>query len=228
MTFDEIVSETMDRLNLTSQDARDRIGKRVNSRYRDVTASLGLLVARRMVQDIELDPTDTDLDLPDVVIEDIEKVVKIAVVNDGGRVQRLTQLSYDDITNRSQPVGGTPHAFAVKRMGTSTVTITLDRYPAVTPFTLRIEGYDVTDVLADDAEPMLPLSFHQLLVEGTMADELRKMEKVPLAEIADTKFDEMVSNLRMFIAKSAYQDVVQGLNRPMSVGYRFWCDRGFV
>lgn len=212
----------MDRLNLTSDDARTRVGLRINDRYRRVTSSIGLQVSRRTVVDLAVDPTDPDSELPDLKISNMEKVLKVTrIVNDS--VFLLKELTYDEITLVSSP-DANPHAFAVKRMGNNYVIITLDTTPT-TAFTLRVEGYEIAPDLADNIEPVFPLDFHDILVEGAMSDELRKMEKPQLAQISESKYEQRLSDLRMFIAKSAYLDIAQGKDKPGQLWYRPWFNR---
>ncbi len=211
MTFDQIVSDVMDRLNLTSQDARDRVGKRLNDRYKQVTSAINLITSRRIDSTITVDPTDPDSILPDLVVEGMEKIVRIKYLT-----RTLECKSYDDVTRRDSSTGQT-RAYAIKRMGAGEVTITLDRWPDAS-FFLKIEGYELADELADDAEPAFPSDFHNVLIEGVMADELRKMEKPQLAQIADNKFTERLSALRMFIAVEGYNDLIPGKNQRR----RYW------
>jgi hypothetical protein len=211
MTFDQIVSRVMDRLNLTSDAAQTRVGERVNEVYKDVTTSIGLVTSRRVALEVTTDPQAVGSTLPELEIEGIEKITRITYTVDGG-IKRLDELMYDDLTSKATATS-MPTAWALKRMGSGTVTIVLDAFPE-DEFTLIVDGYETADELADDAEPNLPVSFHDLLVEGAMALELRKMEKPQLAQIADGRYAQRLSDLRMFIAKSAYLDILQGKNKP--------------
>lgn len=209
MTFDELVQEAMDRLNLTSEDARTRVSGRINDRYRRVTSSIGIITSRRVTRDITINPA-VSTSLPDYTVVDMGKVLKVSRQVPGERLRLLDNCTYDDVSNLSNVRDGLPNKWAVKRMGSTSTTITLDAYDHTNPFTLKFEGYELTDVLADDAEPAFPADFHDILVEGAMSDELRKMEKSDLAQIAENKYEQRLSDLRMFIAKSAYLDMIQG------------------
>jgi len=223
VTFDEMVNDVMDRLNLTSTDARDRIRIRVNDRYRRVTSAIGLNTSRRFTKDVTIPAGNTAL--PDVLIEGMEKVVRITRTPDGqSGITVLPQVTYDEIDNVAT-VDGNPQRWAIKRMGAGQVIISLDSYPTTTDLTLHVEGYDIADTLADDMEPFFPSDFHDILIEGAMSDELRKMEKPQLAQIAEQNYERRLSDLRMFIAKSSYLDIFQGKNRPRSLGYRPWTSR---
>jgi hypothetical protein len=226
MTFDEIVSEVMDRLNLTSEDSRERIEKRVNSRYRRVTSSIGLQTSRRMLLDVSCDGVN-DTELPEVEIPDLEKITRIKMTGDDGGVRLLKEKTYDEINNVAT-LDGTPQSWAVKLMDAASTTILLDGFPSTETFTLTCEGYDRVIDMQGDQEPFFPEDFHDILVEGVMSDELRKMEKAPLAAIAEQNYALRLSDLRFFIAKSGYLDVVQGKNRPGQTWYRPWYSRNGI
>lgn len=223
MTFDEIVEEVMDRLNLTSEDARTRIERRVNDRYRRVTSAIGLQTSRRLVQDIEYDPTDVDSELPLITVAGIQKVHNIKIEDDDGGVTLLKEITFDDMT--SKPTNSAqPRAWAYKLIGNDEVVLQLDAYPT-TAFTLKIEGHENAIDLVGDLEPYFPEDFHDILVEGAMSDELRKMEKMQLAQIAESNYERRLSDLRMFIAKSAYLDIYQGKNKPNRYWLGQWMNR---
>lgn len=224
MTFDELVSTTMQRLNLTSDDAETRIGVFINQKYKEVTTSIGLITSRRVTSSITVDPTDTVTfpDLPQLTIGFMEKVNRIYRTTDATGtvgVNVLPQLSVDELT-AYPTLNGLPRNWAVYRMGAGEVTIVLDGVPTTSTFVLNIEGYDLAETLADDAEPFIPTDFHDILIEGAKTEELLKMEKANLASIAEAKFTSRLSDLKMFIAKSAFQDIAQGKNNPYQTWYR--------
>jgi hypothetical protein len=224
MTFDAIVDTVMKRLNLTSDVARARIGEAVNERYKKVTSSIGLDTSRRVDITIEVDPQNSDFDsLPELTIQGVEKVIKISLPNEDGTIKVLSEVYYEEITTVAT-VSRLPRAWAVKKMGAQQIIVRLDSFPE-TPFTLKVEGFDLADELADDAEPYFPESFHDILIEGAKAEELLKMEKPQLAAIADGKYEARLSDLRMFIAMSIYRDIYQGKNKPTQLWYRPWLSR---
>lgn len=233
-TFDEMVQDVAKRLNLTSPEALQRIGERINERYKKVTSSIGLITSRRQTRDFEIDPVTPAnstsgvdaTDLPNLTIFGFEKILRITRTDDDtGGVTILKKVTFDRVENINQQTDRLPHAWADKRMGSGFVVITLDSYTAGDPFTLHVEGYDITDVLADDAEPVLPTDFHDILIEGAMADELMKMEKLQLSTIREQKFESRLSDLRMFIAVNGYQDIYQGKDRPNQLWYQHWLSR---
>lgn len=216
MTFDEIVVEAADRLNLTSDAALERLGRYVNSRYRRVTSAIGLQTSRRVDVELDLDGSVVGSPpaavLPELRIPEIEKVLKVTMDLGATGVRTLDELTYDDITDRPTR-SALPRAWAPKKMLANSVIITLDAFPDA-EFSVRVYGYAQADVLADDAEPAFSESHHDVLVEGAIADELRKMEKPALAAIAEQIYNERLSDLKMFIAKSAYLEQFQGKNKP--------------
>lgn len=219
MTFDEIVNKVRDRLNLTSPASVIRVGERVNEVYKEVTASIGLQTSRRVTVNVTIDQNTAGL--PDVTIPNVEKVLRIMIRDDNGGLITLSQMTYDSLT-QIQTASGTPRSYAVNRIGASEVVVTLDSIPTAST-TLICECYDHAEDLVGNQEPYLPSSFHDLLVEGAMAKELRKMEKPELATIAENKYQQRLSDLRMFIAKNAYMDIYQA--KPSPLWFREWSAR---
>lgn len=201
----------MSRLNLTSDTARARIEDSLNDANRALTSSLGLVTSRHVVNEVLYDPDDVDTTLPHITITGMEKILRIRLLYPDTIPRRLEERYFDDIAQLSiLPEPTTyPTAWAAQRHGSGSVTFILDHYPDV-PFTLSIDGYDTYDELEGDDEPTWPASFHDVLVEGVVADELLKMEKDKLAAIADSKYQQRLSDLRFFLAKSAYNVVQQG------------------
>ena len=222
MTFDELVSDVMERLNLTSLDARERVGRRVNTRYRRVVSSIGLQTSQRVIGTLSINPVLYP-DLPELTLTDMEKVWRIRLNPPAGGIRTLQEVTYDEIDN-TPTVSGQPRSWAVKNMGPAEVTIVLDAFPTDT-FNLTIEGYDRVIDLEGSQEPFFPEDFHDVLVEGVMSDELRKMEKAGLAKIAEDNFALRLSDLRLFIAKSGYKDTFQGKTKPTQLWYRPWYSR---
>jgi hypothetical protein len=124
----------------------------------------------------------------------------------------LTELTLGMLRNlifTTQPAQN----YAIYRMGDKSVTIMLDA-TTDTAYELR------ADVIADKATlsgsdvPTFSEKFHNLLVYGAMATELDKMEKPDLAQVQEARFEQRTSELRLFIAKSAFKDIYQGRTGP--------------
>lgn len=216
MTFNEIVNEVCAQLNLTSADAIARVGRKLNIRYKRVTTSCGMITSRRTTVSMA-----ASIGVREMVWATLEKVLAISDRSTG--VDRtLDEISFNEM--RNEPVvTGQPTKFAIERMGSTTTTIILNCVPA-TAFTLYADGVVTGGTLSGTQEPAFPESFHDLLVEGVMADELRKMQKVSEATIAESVYERRLNDLRQFIAVSAYKDIYQGktnttnwLNPPLTL-----------
>lgn len=203
MTFDQIVAEVCDRLNLTSSDATTRVGKAVNNRYRRLTSSIGLETTRRVtVSKVATIGNQT------LTFSSIEKIIAVIDKTDPKRDVVLSQITPDEmhITPLRGPM---PRRFAVTGIHASSVDILMDCIPA-TGFTLYADGHSILTTLSGSTAPNFPESFHDILVFGAMSDEYRKMEKPALMQAAETDYEHRLSDLRMWIAKSAYLDIYQG------------------
>jgi hypothetical protein len=196
MTFTEIVTDTMDRLNLSSADATARIGRFVNSRYRRVTSTIGLQTSRRTTVS-----TAVTLGVQAVVLA-LEKV--LTVYHSGTGVQSvLPEITYDQMRNRGAGAGTIPTCYCIASMDANSVTILLDILPQ-SALDIYADGMANVSTLSGSTEPPFSASYHDVLVYGAMADELTKMEKPQLAKQAEQRYEEVLSDLRMYIAKSAY------------------------
>lgn len=222
MTLDYMANSVMSRLNLTSDTARARIEDSLNDANRALTSSLGLITSRHVVNEVEYDP-DTYLTLPYITVTGMEKILRIQLLLPDSRPRRLDERSFDDITDLTTFTAPSayPTAWAPQLHGSGSVTFVIDDYPDE-PFTLSIDGYDTYTELEGDDEPTWPASFHDVLIEGVIADELLKMEKDKLAAIADGKYQQRLSDLRFFLAKSAYNVVQQGAQTYGTWPLRRW------
>ena len=208
-TFSELQSEVAERMNLTSATALARIGRSINERHRRVVSSLGLQTASRGAAtastaignvDVTFGPTPTG----------ITKVH--AITNPAFPSQRpLDELLYDELKLRVTRSGDKPTAWAVKRMGTNSVTITLDSTPA-TVYTLNADATLNTSMLSGTNLPAFSEDFHDILILHAMSIELDKQEKHALAKEKLKEADDRVDELRYFIAKSAYLQIQQAKN----------------
>jgi len=202
VTFDEIVAEVCDRLNYTSPDAITRVGKRVNERYKRLTSSIGLELSRRTQIS-----TTASIGSALLTFTSTEKVLAVVDKTSGTDVT-LTQITPDEmhiIPIRSQP----PRHYCIMSMTATSVTITVDCV-ATTGYTIYADIEAIASTLVTTATPGFSESFHDILVYGAMADEYKKMEKPQLAQMSEQDYEHRLSDLRMWIAKSAYLDITQG------------------
>lgn len=202
MTFDEVVSEVMDRLNLSSSEATTRISKRVNARYKRATSSIGLVTTRfAQVQ------SNATIGNRIITFQGIEKILAVIDKSSGVDIP-LSQITLDEMhitPIRDEP----PRKFAVQRNHANTVDILLDLTPT-TAFLLYADGQSNEATLVGAQQPDFPESFHDILVFGALADEYRKLEKFPLAKDMEGEYEKRLSDLRMWIAKSAALDIYAG------------------
>ena len=222
MTFDDIVTRILDKLNLTSDEARERVGERVNEVYKNVTTSIGMIESRRVETTGTYDPTGASgATLPEITINGIEKLMTVRLQQDGNRPRILRERPYAFVRNNQfdPSHANTPHVYAIMRSNPQTVTILLDAFSSDTPFTLEYEGYGLAGELNGSMTPSFPESFHDVLINGVMSEELLKMGDSNLAGIFMKKYEGRLSDLRFFIAKNQWRNDRQG-------GVRSWRNGG--
>lgn len=205
MTLNEMTLHIADALNLSSAEAKARIGRNINVRYKRVTSAIGMVTTRR--EEVNQAATIGNRNITFSGIEKIDAVFrKVGTKNIG-----LDEISNDDMREtslRTEP----PTKFCVFSVAPRSVTITLDCIPETT-FTLYAHGLADVSTLSSTDSPAFPESFHDILIHGVVADEYRKMEKRDLARENEGYFEQRLSDLRMFIAKSAYLEIYSAKNR---------------
>lgn len=206
MTFDELVTEVKDRLNLTSADANTRIGRAINAYYRRVTSSLGLQVARR-VAGVQASTTLGSVTLTFAGIERIERIFD----DRSGSIRMLEEVTYDQLRMDAPPTGDTPTQYAIETVGPSSVTVRINAVPQ-SVFVLKADGLETAATLVGSLEPQFSEDFHDVLVEGVLVDEYRKLERVALSKEAKDSFEQRLSELRFFLVKSNGLRLQQGGN----------------
>lgn len=206
MTFQEIVDSVSERTNLTATDTLARIGRNINDRYRRLTSSVGLQTSRRAT-----DTQSTVIGDPSVTF-DLEKLEIVYVLADGKR-RVLDERTYDEWrdTDTWVPRTGVPQWFAVRDAGASSITIVLSHTPTEV-FEIKADGMAAASTLSGSQVPAFPADFHDALVFGAMADEYAKMEKPGPAGLFEKQYEERVSELRYFLAKSVYLKQFQQSN----------------
>lgn len=208
MTFTQLVTDIMDRLNLSSSDAEARIGRAVNRKYRLVTSAIGLQLSRRATIQ-----TNVTMGVSTVTFSNTEKIIN--VVNRAvSPYKMLDEFTIDELEAEMPfSAGDSPSKYAIHSHTSDTVTILINRVPQ-TAFTLYADVHQAVADLSGSNEPAFPESFHDVIIEGVLADELRKMEKPQLAMIAQREYDRILSDLRMWIAKTNFLEIYQGKTAP--------------
>lgn len=201
MTFTEIVNNVADRVNLTSAAALTRIGKNVNHRYKRLVTSMGLDTAVHTVV-----TATTTIGNPYLVFL-CGKVLSLydATVSP---VRMLGERTVDELRNQ---IGGPNPAnlYAIYLISGISVTVLLNSTPT-TAYTLTADAVVLVPTLSGTQVPAFNEAFHDILETGAMADELMKMEKPELSQAKEMEYEARCSELRLFIAKSAYLEIYQG------------------
>lgn len=210
MTFNEIVTEIMDRLNYTSTEASTRVGRLVNRYYHRATVAIGIVNTTRRVFDVVATGT---IGANNFTFEGMIKITRVWYVADSGDKVFLDERTIDEIRDLAViNDGDTPALYAVRQLGDTFVEIETDMN-AETEYDLMADGYATTGSLVSDETPQFPEDFHNLLVEGPLVDEYKKLEKVDLSKSAKLEFEQILSDLKYWAAKTAYLRNRQG-ERP--------------
>jgi len=210
MTFDEMVTEVSDRMNLTSATAITRIGRSLNQRYADVCVSMGLQTAS---QEVVTATTTIGSDLLTFGPKPL-KVLKLESVFNQAYPKPNTLNQVSLVILRNMTAGTDPaQNYAIYRTYADRQTIMLDS-EASTAYELSADAIVSRATLSGADVPTFPEPFHDLLIYGAMATEYAKMEKPDLAGANEALYESTCSDLRLFIAKSAYMDIYQGRTAP--------------
>jgi hypothetical protein len=214
MTMNELVEHTADVLGLSAPEAKARINRELNVRYKQVTSAIGMSPTRR--EEFSKAATIGSSFITFTGAEKLDVVYRIV----DGKQKPLDELTDDEM--RKAPVRDEPPTqFSLYSVAPSSVTVKIDCVPTTT-FTLYASGLADASSLSSTDSPAFPESYHDILVLGVTADELRRKEKDRAADRAEAKFESRLSDLRMFFAKSAYLDIYRGKHAPAEG----WWDTG--
>lgn len=216
MTVVEIAEDAMDRLHLTSDAARTRIIRNLNTRYRQLTSSIGLIPTRRATATATASIGDRNLTFTNM--ERLDTVYRTV----GARDLIIDQITHDEMLVEPL-VSEPPDRWSLYGTTYNSVTIRMNCTPT-TAFTLNADGMQTVTSLAGNDRPLFAESFHDALLRGVMADEYEKMEKERLMLKAENDYEVRVSDLRMFLAKSAYMDLHDGKLKERSA----WWDTRYT
>lgn len=205
MTLNEMTQHIADAMNLSSPDSVARIARTINVRYKRVTSAIGLVTSRRE----EISQTAT-IGSRYITFSGAEKLDAI-YRKVGTKNILLDEITHDEMLDTS-PRDEPPTKFSVFSVAPRSVTIMVDCTPT-TQFTLYAAVLADLTTLSNNDSPAFPESFHDILIHGVMADEYRKKEKPQEARESEMYFEQRLSDLKMFLAKSAYMDVYPGKHR---------------
>lgn len=186
MTFDEIVSAVCVDLNISAQDSIDRVGRHVNLRYRFVLSEIGMNDFSRVSFEADLEPGTRDQEVASDNDPVIERVVAIWRQPDTdppdpeAQWVPMGQVTWEEILSEV-PRSNDATKWAKKRVGALSTQFRINS-DIPDGQTVLIEGEEHSSELSGDDVPAFPESFHNILVNGAKCDELRKMEKIVLAD----------------------------------------------
>mgnify|MGYP001607587797 CR=1 FL=1 len=209
MTFTELITTVQNRLNLSSSESTTRIGDEINDYHRRITSTLGLNITRRATVSSAI-----VVGAPTVTFA-VEKITNVIDRNYTPH-KILSEVTMEEMRGDAPFVNAAPLKYGISAYGPNSVTITIDCV-TTTARTLFCDGYVNLAILSGNMSPVFPESFHDVLKHGVLADEYRKMEKVALAKDAEGDYERRLSDLRMFLAKSVYLDLMQNGTGTASV-----------
>lgn len=206
MTFTDIVNEVQSRLNLTSTTSATRIGIELNDRYRRITSMFALKTTRRgTVQN------NATLGQTTLTFSNVEKLYNV-VDRSGTPYRILKEITVEELRTVQPSSNSFAQFYAIVGQTANTITIEMDCVPQ-TNFTLYADAVLNLATLSGLQVPVIPESFHDVLVFGVCADEARKMEKAKLAQDYENQFTQRLGDLRLHLSVSSYIDITQGGNR---------------
>ena len=205
MTFSDIVLAVQDRLNLTSQQSADRIGREVNDRHRRITSSLGMNITRRTTVQSTMVPGITTLAFAG------EKIINI-VDRSVNPYRVLKEISVEELRAQQPSPNTFCSYYCIVQVSWNSVTVEMDCVPQA-PLLFYADVLQNAATLSGVMEPLFPESFHDVLFHGVLEDEYLKLEKLKLAQDSGLKYERRLSDLRFHFAKSSYIDWVQGKTR---------------
>lgn len=191
MTRDEITTQVMNRLNLSSSTATTRVNLEIQERYNWVLGAVGLATSTKGTA------TASTVGGTRTVAFTLQRLDQLYVTT--GLVA-LDQVSLDEMlrlpTASSNPAVGTK--YAILTATGPTVTVLLENTPS-SIVSLTAYGLTPQSDLSSSTVPAFPAIFHDALVYGTCAIELRKMEKLELANANEEIFKMRVGQLAAFL-----------------------------
>lgn len=202
-----MVSEICDRYNLSAPSARDRIGRSINECYKALCSSIGLQTSARGTATsatsigsrvVTFGPSPTK----------VQKILSVYDATVSPAVGTFNERTFEYLRD-SQDSGDQSREFAIQLMGADSVTIFLGG-TATTVRTLTADVEVNKATLAGVDVPAFAESFHDILLKYASSIELDKLEKYDAAEKKMRQFEDRTSELRMYIAKSAYKDIIAG------------------
>lgn len=176
---------------LRGPETFERVGTKVNARYRQVLRRLGMNVYLRTEVDVDLIANSRD-QVYDLTEPTLGRIVALYWTPDAtDNVPQptpvmLEELTYEEMKERI-PTTDRPRAWAKLRVGAN---ITYFKIDSSIPdgATVTVEGEEFPSELEGDIEPGFEAIYHDILVVGAKADELMK-QKDASSQAAGKKFE---------------------------------------
>lgn len=205
MTFTQIVTKVTDYAlaGSASTETTARVGRAVNATYRRITSMLGLDTSRFVTRSASM-----TVGVSTVTFTEIEKIDRIIDTTTSTAIRLLTQTSIHEIRS-TQPGDSEPIRWALQNTDADSVTVRFDTVPQ-SAYSLQADGWTTLSDLSGSDEPIFPESFHDILVWYVVSEELLKKEKDKLAGIYAAKAEQLLADLRFYLADSHTQDTRQG------------------
>lgn len=208
MTFDEIVDRVATRLNLTGTIALTRVGLFVNERFARLSSSVGLSNVSRTPVPLVV---STVIGTPLVTVTGLERIYSVS--DPTATPPRLLSEVTNNELKLMPPGTDPPRAYAINQTGAGSVQIKLNCTPS-SIYSLWVDGDADVSTLSGSMVPPFPAKYHDVLVYGAYASELEHMDKYDKAAVQEARWERMLSELRLYLASSAYLDIHQGKNSP--------------
>jgi hypothetical protein len=203
LTFTEIRTEILNRMNLVGTDASTRVGSAINRHNARICAELGLDAIAYVQR-----TSTTSIGTRTLAFSNIEKIDRIRDATTSASLRFLTEDSFHDLKSM-QPGSGAPNKWAVQSVTASTVTVVFDNTPDA-EYTIQADGQSTTTDLSGSDVPAIPKSFHDILTWYVLAEEYLRKEKVEIAKAYEIKATELLRALQFKFADSATKDTRQG------------------
>ena len=204
MTFLEIQNRCMDRLNLSTDDARTRIKNFINERVRALQTSCHLGQVRRGIV--------TVLTVADEPVQLLDGIVLPKTLSIPAQRRILTSTSIDGlrVLDPAQTTRGVPARYAISLFDTDKTWVELLPVPDA-EYAIKVDGILNGTELVDDSDiPAFPEDFQDAIIYGVLAEENQHWDKVDRFEYLERKFKDRRSEARYFISRQIYLHRMQG------------------
>ena len=204
MDFTSIRTEIADRLGITSTASLTRLGRLINIVYREIGTSIGLQWSRHTAASVT-----TVVGTAEQTFTGVEKIERVWYEDSNANPHILKEVTLGELRNEASASSNKPAFYAVIQVTSNTVKVRLDKKPS-SAYTLNADGTVEVADLSGTNEPAFSESFHDIIIEGVLKGEYRKIRDFQAARESERTFKERMSDLRYFYGKSNYLDIQQG------------------